>query len=104
MSDGGAQLEIHDIDGGLQAAGEVDAHTAPSLQSRLEPLVAGGGEVRLDIAGVTFMDSSGLRVIIDGTERLRAAGGDLVLVAPTDLVRRLFDVSGLTDHLTVADR
>lgn len=103
MSERGTQLTIESADGGLRLAGEVDAHTAPRLDEALAPLVDAGGEVRLDISGVSFMDSSGLRVVIGATEATRAAGGDLVLVGPTDLVRRLLSVSGLTDHLTLVD-
>ena len=48
------------------------------------------------------MDSSGLRVLISATERARAAGGDLVLVAPTAAVRKVLEVSGLDRYPTVA--
>ena len=101
MPDSGAQLDIEAIDGGLRLVGDVDAHTAPLLDEALAPLLGPAAKVTLDLAGVGFMDSSGLRVIIASTESARAGGGDLVLAEPSDLVRRLFAISGLSEHLTV---
>lgn len=101
MSERGTQLEIADADNGLTLSGEVDAHTAPQLEAALTPLLGGGRTVELDLGGVSFMDSSGLRVVISATEASRSDGGDLVLVRPSDLVRRLLSVSGLTDHLSI---
>ena len=62
----GGRLHIEIIDGGLSVAGEIDAHTCPDLAAALEPL-PGSGNVQIDMAGVQFMDSSGLRVLIRKT-------------------------------------
>lgn len=101
MSELGTQLEIETTPDGVRLVGEVDAHTAPKLESALEELVASDARIVTALDGVTFMDSSGLRVVIAATEKLRAVGGDLVLSQPTDVVRRLLGVSGLEDHLTI---
>ncbi len=102
MTEMGTQLSVDANDAGFDLNGEIDAHTAPDLESALsERLATGASTVVLDIAGVTFMDSSGLRVVIAATETARAAGGDLVLDGPQSTVQRLIEVSGLSGHLTV---
>lgn len=101
MTDTGARLDVTHAEFGLVLAGEIDAHTAPLLVEHLDPLPAGTGDVVLDIAGVDFMDSTGLRVIIEAHDRAGAAHRRLVLRSPSSVVRRLFEVSGLSAHLVI---
>lgn len=101
MTELGTNLEIVPSGDGFALAGEIDAHTAPSLGEALDG--TDSTSVTLDMSGVSFMDSSGLRVIITATERLRERGGDLVLAKPTSTVRRLVDVAGLSEHFTISD-
>lgn len=103
MADLGTELSIEPRDDGLSLRGEVDAHTAPSLRDALFERLAADSTVSLLMHDVTFMDSSGLRVVIEATEKARAADGDVVLVGPTTTVRRLVEVSGLAEHLTLRD-
>jgi anti-sigma B factor antagonist len=88
-----------DVDGALLLTGEIDSYTAPELSERLagEPPV----EV-LDLAGVTFIDSSGLRVIVEAHQSRLAAGSRLVLRSPSAAVQRRLEISGLAGHLDVA--
>jgi anti-anti-sigma factor len=99
MSDTAARLDISATSGGLALAGELDAHTAPLLAEHLAQLPAGDGNIVLDIEKVEFMDSSGLRVVIDAHQRSLDAGRRLVLRHPTSAVQRLLEISGLSDHL-----
>jgi anti-sigma B factor antagonist len=87
-----------DTDGTLVLRGEIDSYTAPDLADRLaaEPLV----EV-VDVAGVTFIDSSGLRAIVEAHQARATAGSRLVLRAPSAAVQRLLEISGLAGHLDV---
>lgn len=102
MNEMGTQLSVDANDEGFDLTGEIDAHTAPALETALtERLADGAATVVLNMAGVTFMDSSGLRVVIAATATTRAAGGDLVLTSPQSTVQRLVEVSGLANHLTV---
>ena len=50
---------------------------------------------------VTFMDSSGLRVLLDVHQRAADASRGLVLLRPSDSVMRLLEISGLGDHFTI---
>jgi anti-sigma B factor antagonist len=85
----------------LTLVGELDPHTAPLLSDELENLVdEGASTVVLVLAGLGFIDSSGLRVLIAADRDLTERGGTLVLRSPSDTVRRLLEITGLLDHLT----
>ena len=101
MSELGAQLEISPTPTGWKLSGEIDAHTAPLLASALADLPA--GDVTVDVAGVSFMDSSGLRVLIDAATRARDGGGDLIIANPTPGISRLVEISGLSGQLRLED-
>lgn len=87
----------------LVLVGEIDAHTAPELSEHLDPLPGDGGDVTLDVAQVDFIDSSGLRVIVEAHQRAEGADRRLVVWRPSPAVSRLFEISGLSDHLAVQD-
>ena len=53
------------------------------------------------MAEVTFMDSSGLRVLIDLHQRLDATSRRLVIDSPSQPVTRLLEVAGLADHFSI---
>lgn len=97
MSDPGARLEISATSTGWEVRGEIDAHTAPTLAGAMTQLPE--GQATLDMAGVSFMDSSGLRVLIEAATRARDAGGDLVIVNSTPGIARLVEISGLGGQL-----
>ena len=56
----------------------------------------------LDLADLNFIDSSGLREFVVAFKRQREIGGDLVLRGPTKQVRRVLDIVGLSEMLTMA--
>ena len=97
-------LEIAPTDDppGLRLVGEVDLDTVAELTAALEPHLQSGGEITLDMAGVRFMGSSGVQVLI---RTLNSLGdrGRLVLTHPGGSVRRLLQVMGLDrfDNLEV---
>ena len=102
MSDVPVRLTAIDLDADtLVLEGEIDAHTAPDLAARYVELPAGDGDFVIDMSKVDFMDSSGLRVIIELHQRAEQATRRLVLRTPSQPVIRLIEVSGLNDHLHV---
>jgi len=83
-------------------SGEVDALTAPQLGRRLLGLVREGKtDVVVDLSRVTFMDSTGIGVLLNALRRLTSLQGRLVLVCPTERVMRPFEVTGLVGHLKI---
>ena len=100
MSTDDARLDVNtDVDGALVLAGEIDSYTAPDLAERLE---ADPTLVVLDLTDVTFIDSSGLRVLVEGHRRRVEAGSSLTLRSPSAAVQRLLEISGLAGHLDVS--
>jgi anti-anti-sigma factor len=83
-------------------SGELDASTASFLYDKLSDLeVDNVQHVVLDLAQVTFMDSTGLGVIVTEHKRLQHSGGSLTIFAPPSSVRRLFEITGLDGVLDV---
>jgi anti-sigma B factor antagonist len=83
-------------------SGELDASTASFLYDKLSDLeVEDTHNVVLDLAQVTFMDSTGLAVIVTEHKRLQHADGTLTIFSPPSSVRRLFEITGLTTVLDV---
>lgn len=101
MSDPGARLDVSATTTGWEVRGEIDAHTAPTLATAMSQLPT--GVVTVDVGGVSFMDSSGLRVLIEAATRARDGGGDLIIVHSTPGIARLVEISGLGGQLRLDD-
>ncbi|MGE5211701.1 MAG: STAS domain-containing protein [Acidobacteriota bacterium] len=86
----------------LSVSGEIDAHSAPVLAERFATLSSDAGDVVVDLSGVTFMDSSGLRELIELQQRVGTPPNGLVLQSPSQTVLHLLEVAGLDGHFTVA--
>lgn len=98
MSDEGARLTIVNNPDGWTIAGEIDAHSAPSLEAALSVLPE-GPQVVVDFAGVTFMDSSGLRVLVDAAATATGTGKTFAIAKPQAAIKRVVEISGLSGHL-----
>jgi anti-sigma B factor antagonist len=76
---------------------EVDVFTAPGLRAALIEAVASDRPgLVVDLSEVTFMDSSGLGVLVGGLKRATAGGIWMRLVCPHERILRLFAITGLT--------
>jgi anti-sigma B factor antagonist len=96
------------VDGGdpivVTIWGEVDLSSAPKLADAIGELIQLGHlEVTLDLGAVEFMDSTGVRVLVDLFEALREAGGELLLQAASAPVRRVLALTGLDRLLALPD-
>lgn len=83
--------------------GELDLATADRLWTELEPLLAPESVVVLDATDITFLDSSGLRVLLQAGNRATTGGAAFRLVAPQQAVQRVLDLAGTGDHLQTRD-
>jgi len=74
----------------------LDAAAAPGLRESLKGIIdRGRSRLVLDLAGVTFIDSSGLSVLVTTLKTARAAGGDVVLLRLPPTVRSLIQLTRL---------
>jgi anti-sigma B factor antagonist len=84
--------------------GELDLSTASQLRDRLFGLLeAGTNSVTLDVSGLSFIDSTGLGVIVAVVKRARQQGGNLVLRGPSRSARKVIDISGLSQIVEIID-
>ncbi len=85
--------------------GEIDIATSPAIRRSLMAAISGGNvHLAVDMSGVTFIDASGIGVLVAAANRARQAGGGLSLLAPSRQVRRLLDVLHLDAILPAAQR
>ncbi|MET7684513.1 STAS domain-containing protein [Streptomyces sp. NPDC005423] len=75
--------------------GEIDHHTGPTLRQALDVTGATGPRVVVDMHGVSFMDSTGINILIAAHRDLTAAGGWLRLAAPVHAVLRTIQIVGV---------
>jgi anti-sigma B factor antagonist len=87
----------------LIVSGEVDASNAGRLrQSNIDAGIGSDGEVEADLAGVTFMDSTGLRALADASSQL--GPGELVLCDVPRQLLRILEVTGICKGIEVRSR
>jgi anti-anti-sigma factor len=84
----------------VAVVGELDLATAPRLSAALaehrdaDPLV-------VDLTGATFIDSTGVRVLVEADRRGAGSGSPLEVLVGEGPVRRVLDLCGLDDRLTI---
>jgi anti-anti-sigma factor len=92
------------VDDGIVVArlkGEIDPTSAQTLLHEMQAVIftAAPAELVLDFSQVGFMDSSGIRTIIELSNQQRARDAKLVLEYVADTARRVLEVTGLTGYL-----
>jgi anti-sigma B factor antagonist len=86
QNDGGAPV--------VMLSGELDLGTIGALTDTLDRL---DGSPIVDLEGLSFIDSSGIRTLVIARKRMLKNGGDLVLLSPQPQVRRVLEITGLDD-------
>lgn len=88
----------------LTVSGELDLVSSPVLERALAPLLDSDAQlIIVDLRGLEFMDSTGLHVLIQAHQRMHDAGRCLALVRARAQVQRLFDLTGVSDAMTIVD-
>ncbi|MFZ4661665.1 MAG: STAS domain-containing protein [Caldilineaceae bacterium] len=86
----------------IKIAGRIDSHSVQRLRQQLVLSAAGQEKnIVLDLAGVDFIDSSGLAAIVHGMKQCRAVGGDLRLCKPPQAVRMVLELTRLDKALDI---
>jgi anti-sigma B factor antagonist len=81
--------------------GELDVAVAVKVVAELSVVAARQRDMIIDLAGLEFIDSSGLAALVRVRKRARQVGGDLLLAAPQQQVLRLLTLTRLIDVFSV---
>jgi anti-anti-sigma factor len=100
-----AMRELVSGDGTLTLTldGELDMLTSPRLAERLAEARGAGTDAVVDLRGVRFMDSTGLRIVLDAHFEAAHSGCALALIQGPPHVRRVFEVTRTLERLTFID-
>jgi anti-sigma B factor antagonist len=82
----------------LAVSGEVDVYTAPTLREHIMTAInEGASTVVVNLSDVSFMDSTGLGILVGALKRMRQADGVLHVVCDSEPVLKILRVTGLVD-------
>jgi anti-anti-sigma factor len=88
----------------VSAFGKIDAMTAPAFESSLTDLIEDGAlRMVLDLGGVVYISSAGLRVILAAAKALKSHVGVLVLAGAGGSVKEVLDISGFGSVFSIYD-
>jgi anti-sigma B factor antagonist len=87
----------------ILAAGDLDASTAGDLHAHVGAARYEGTTLLLDLAAVRFIDSTGLRVLLDASRAARDTGWPFFIVRPSSTVRRLIGLTGTATELALVE-
>ena len=80
--------------------GRLDTTTAPQLEAALKEALPGANALTFDMAGLEYISSAGLRVLLS-THKTMSAKGGMKLTGVNEMVQEVFDVTGFSDILTI---
>ena len=94
-------MEITKTEAGLSLKGRLDTVTAPKLHETLAEVISSRETFTLDFAGVDYVSSAGLRVLLQGQKNAQGLGKSMVLENVSPEVMEVFDVTGFSGILAI---
>lgn len=85
----------------VSVRGDVDLGTVDALSQALEQATRGGDPVIIDMTDVTFLDSTGVRVLVEAYRSAQRSGGALYVRGARHWVARVLEVTGVARLLTM---
>ena len=87
----------------VELDGKIDSKTAPQVQAQISPLVQRGSRIVLDMTGVTYMSSAGLRLLVAAHRQVADSNGKLALAGLAERVRDTMSITGFLPFFTIYD-
>lgn len=87
--------------GVLVVRGDIDISGGPVLDAAILEREPAGSEVVIDLRGVSFVDSSGLRSLLSAARRAHQRGGRVILRNVGHEIGRLLEITGTTDRFVI---
>lgn len=91
------------VDGGLQVltiSGRLETATAPQLDAEVKSINPEVKNLRIEMAGMEYVSSAGLRVLLTAQKTMNARQGRMELSGVNDSVKHVFDITGFSPVLT----
>ncbi len=98
------EIDIRDIDSVvvLDINGEIDLYNAPEIKSKITELMeTGKKDIIINLKKVSYIDSSGIGVLISSLSNLKKAGGSLKIINVYDSVKKVFELTKLTSFFDI---
>lgn len=84
----------------LSLQGRLDTGTAPQLEAALKESMDGVTDLTLDFAGLEYISSAGLRVLLSA-QKVMKKQGSMVIRHVNETIMEVFEVTGFSDFLTI---
>lgn len=84
----------------IALTGRLDTTTSPQLEAELKGSLGGIKELNLDFAGLEYLSSAGLRVIL-AAQKVMNKQGRMVIRNVNDMINEVFEITGFADILTI---
>jgi len=85
----------------LNLTGRLDTVTSPKLQDALAEIIPLAKVIELDFAGVDYVSSAGLRVLLFGQKKTQTSGSTMKLKSVSQEVMEVFEITGFSGMLTI---
>ncbi len=86
----------------LALEGEIDLHRSPQVKETIEPFIAQKiARILVDFSAVTYIDSSGLAVMIETLQRIQSYGGKFAMFGLRESVRAIFEIARLDQIFSI---
>ncbi len=96
--------EINNNIMGINIEGEIDVYTSPKVKEALNDLIQkGNNNIIVNLEGVSYIDSTGLGVLIGALKRVKENNGDIKLVCTNLQIKKIFDITGLVKIFDLYD-
>ena len=83
--------------------GRLDTTTAPELEAVVRSSLEGVGSLVMDLAGLDYLSSAGLRVLLSAQKQMNRKKGKMVVRHVCETIMEVFDMTGFSDILTIEE-
>lgn len=87
----------------LALEGRLDTTTAPELEAVIRSSLEGVGSLVMDLAGLDYLSSAGLRVLLSAQKQMNRKKGKMVVRHVCETIMEVFDMTGFSDILTIEE-
>ena len=87
----------------VEMAGDIDSNTAPQAEEQILPLVQPAAKILLDMSGVEYMSSAGLRMLLSTYRQVSRQNGGIVLVELAEEIKDTMSVTGFLNFFMIRD-